>query len=153
MRRTRLRCLAAVLVLVGLVATPATAQRARISTVEGPGVGEKTTLSMFPHSVGEGLSLRAVGVQGRDTTRWMLMVIGVRTDTATVQISAGSTVLARTTVANPNPQTGPHQVALTKEDFLTLSEAETAQITVNGTTVPLPSVLQVDMKAIFRKVV
>jgi hypothetical protein len=153
MRCIRFRCLAVVLVLAGIVAAPASAQRARISTVEGPGVGEKTTLSMFPHSAGEGLSVRAVGVSGRDTTRWTLMVIGVRTDTAAVRISANGTELAQATVTNPNPQTGPHQVSLTKEEFLTLSEAETAQMTVNGTTVPIPSALQVDMAAIFRKVV
>jgi hypothetical protein len=153
MGHPRIRRLVGLLLLAGTLAGTAAAQRPRISTVEGPGVGEKTTLSMFPHAAGAGISLRAIGVQGRDTTRWSLTIIGVREPTVTVRIEADGEVLKTEEVTNPSPRTGPHQVALTKEEFLLLTNAETGRLRVNGTTVPLPEALQLDMKAIFRKVV
>lgn len=153
MGHARLCRLVGLLLLTGLLAGTAVAQRPRISTVEGPGVGEKTTLSMFPHAAGDGISLRAIGVQGRDTTRWSLTIIGVQETHATVQIEANGEVMKTEEVSNPNPQTGPHQVPLTKEEFLFLTNAETVRLHVNGTTVPLPDALRMDMKAIFRKVV
>lgn len=153
MRAPLLCRLASLLLLVGAFVGTANAQRARISTVEGPGVGEKTTLSTFPHAAGNGISLRAVGVQAPDTTRWSLTIIGVRESTANVRITADGELLRTVEVTNPNPQTGPHQVSLTKEEFLTLTNAGTAQITINGTTVSLPEALRADMEAIFKKVV
>lgn len=134
-----------------VLASLAVAQPATVTTVDGPAVGQQTTMSATPHPVTDALSIRAIGVAGRrDTTMWSFALIGAD-DLQSVAFHVGGTTFAPPSTSDAN-DAGPVSVSVTKEQFLTLLQAPGAAMSVNGTRFALPEALQADMKAIFESV-
>ncbi len=138
------------LVLLGLLAAvPVQAQSGNVTTVEGA-QGEKMTVTAQPHSVAEGLSVRAMGIQAPDTTRWALSLIGADPE-ADISLSYGGESLPIESVSRPEDGVGPTEVFVTQETFLTMAETGTVTLTVGGTARSLPEQLRREMKEIFEQ--
>jgi hypothetical protein len=139
---------AAVLLLAG-GAPEAAAQN--VTTVEGPGAGEETTMSLSPHRLTDDVSVRAVGVSSSDSTRWAFTLIGAdRVESAAFVV--GGDTLPATSIDRPN-ETGAVTVFMSRETFLSLSRTDGSAIVLNGTKVSLPTAVRKDMQSIFSKVV
>jgi hypothetical protein len=141
--------LAGVLCLL-LGVSPAAAQWENIGTVEGP-EGGKMTLTKSPHSVAEGLSVRAVGVAAPDTTRWALSLIGAAPED-TISISYEGESVPILGVDRPSDGIGPTKVFVSQETFLTMAETTAVRLRVGDRTAPLPAQLRREMKQIFDRV-
>lgn len=149
MPRTVLAGFAALIVLA--CAPPVVAQTANVTTVEGPAVGQQTTLSQAPRPVTDAISLRAVGIEGRrDTTMWAFSVIGAD-GVRDAAFHVGGDTVAPVSVSDADGQ-GRILISVTKELFLSLMQAPGAAMTVNGVRFTLPPTLRADMKAIFETV-
>jgi hypothetical protein len=143
--------LALLLAVLGLLVTvPVQAQSGNITTVEGAR-GEKMTITAQPHSVAEGLSVRAMGIAAPDTTRWALSLIGADPE-ADISLSYGGESLPIENVSRPEDGVGPTEVYVSQETFLTMAETGTVTLTVGGTTRSLPEQLRREMKKIFEQV-
>lgn len=138
----------ALLLLVSSV--PAVAQWENIETVEGP-YGENTTLTEQPHSLGEGLSVRALGIAGTDTTRWALSLIGAAPED-TISLVYESESLPIKAIDRPSGGVGPIKVFVSPETFLTMAESGAVSLRVGKRTVSLPAQLRKEMKKIFERV-
>jgi len=143
-----------VLLLTGFLigGGPAAAQYENIDTVEGPGVGESTTLTVTPHELMEGLSVRALGIAGSDTTRWALRFIGLEEDPA-IHITYGGDSLRVLSIEQPGPdEVGPTTVYVDRDAFLTMAELGTVTLTVGNRRTSLPEALRQEMRKIFERV-
>lgn len=129
-----------------LVAMPVQAQSDNIETVEGPS-GEKITLTAEPHSVADGLSVRARRVVESDTTRWALSLIGASPEEE-ISLRAGNESRPIERVRRPDDGIGPTDVFVSQETFLTLAETDTATLQIGNVTASLPAALRQEMTQI-----
>ena len=151
-------CLNAFLVAIAVMgllaaglARPTFAQSGNIDTVSGPGPAEESTLSRIPRRLNDDVSVRAVGVDAPDSTRWALSVIG-GDDVAAFAFRAAGQTFEPLRVERPDGA-GPTTIYLRKRDFLTLSRTQGAAIVLDGEPVEFPDDFLEDMKAVFEKVV
>lgn len=137
---------------LGLGAGPAVGQNANLETVEGPGAGERTTLTPTPYSLADGLSVRVLGVSGRDTTRWGFRLIGAERDDD-IRLRYGGEELPIVRIDRPaEGEIGPTTVYVGREAFLTMAETETVTLQVGDTRTSLPDDLRRQMRRIFEVV-
>jgi hypothetical protein len=129
---------------------PASAQWNNIETVEGT-YGKKMTLTKTPHSVAEGLSVRALGITSPDTTQWALSLIGTAPEDKIVLVYGDETLPIRD-IKRPSDGVGPTRVFVSKETFLTVAETGSVKLRVGDRTAPLPAQLRREMKQIFKQV-
>jgi hypothetical protein len=149
-----LRSLSIVAVLAAVLLLAAGAPEAaaqNVTTVEGPGAGEKTTMSLSPHRLTDDVSVRAVGVRSSDSTRWAFTLIGADR-VESVSFVVGGDTLPAASIDRPN-ETGAVTVFMSQDAFLSLARTEGAAIILNGTRVSLPTAVRKDMQSIFSKVV
>ena len=130
----------------------ALAQQENIETVEGPR-GERMTLTAQPHSLAEGLSVRAMGIETTmDSTRWALSLIGAAHD-AEVSLSYGDQSLPVEQVRPPEDGgVGPVKVYVSRETFRTMAETSSVTLTVGDVTATLPEQLRREMQRIIERV-
>lgn len=131
-----------------LIAGSAWAQSENIETVEGPR-GERMTLTAEPHSLAEGLSVRAMRIVDSDTTRWAFSFIGAAPDDEISIVSAGEpqSILE---VGRPEDGIGPTKVYVSRDTFLTLSNTDAARLVVGDETGELPTALRREMRTIIK---
>jgi len=122
-----------------------------VDTVEGPR-GDETTLTAQPHSVADGLSVRAMGIAAPDTTRWALSLIGAAPDDE-IALRYGTESLPLLSVQRPDDGVGPTRVYVSQQAFLTMAEASTVTLRVGARSASLPASLRREMKAIFERTV
>lgn len=136
--------------LVGLlslfIAIAGRAQSNNIETVEGPR-GEQITLTAEPHSIADGLSVRAMRLIESDTTQWALSLIGAPPEDD-ISLTAGDESIPIERVRRPDDGIGPTDVFVSQETFLTLAETETAALQVGEVTASLPAALRREMTQI-----
>lgn len=151
--RTRVpAALLTTLLLVAVGTAPVAAQSENIATVEGPRPGETTTLTARPYALAEGLSARALGVAGPDTTRWALRLIGAE-GAAPIRLTQGGDTLSVLRVERPGTdEIGPTTVHVSQEAFLTMAETAAATVTVGDVQTALPAELRRAMRQIFETV-
>lgn len=138
-----------VLVLSLFAIGPVWGQSENVTTVEGP-QGEKMTVTAQPHSVAEGLSVRAMGIEAPDTTRWALSLIGAPPE-ADISLTYGDESLPVERISRPEDGIGPTEVYVTQETFLTMAETGTVTLTVGDVTTSLPEQLRKEMQEIFER--
>jgi len=130
---------------------PTVAQFDNIETVEGPGSGEETTLTVTPHPLADGLSVRALGIAGSDTTRWALRLLGVERDPS-IHIAYGSDSLEVVRVEQPEAgEVGPTTVYVNRDAFVTMAEMGTVTLVVDSVRTSLPESLRREMQIIFER--
>jgi len=131
---------------------PTLAQTENVRTVAGPGPGEETTLTATPHRLDNGLSARALGVAGEDTTRWALRLLGADAD-APIHITVGEDTIRVADVEGPGEgNVGPTTVFVERDGFLRMAELGNVNLTVGEITTSLPDALRKEMKTIFERV-
>ena len=146
------------LLLVGcwtaLFAVPsATAQSSNIETVEGPGTGEETTLTVTPHTLTEEVSARAIVVESPGGIRWALTLIGV-TPADSIGLSLGGETLPIEDLGRPEEgEVGPTRVYLSQQTFLTVADRSDVRLRIGDATTQLPDQMRTEMRQIFEKVV
>jgi len=135
-----------------LVPILAQGQAENIQTVEGPR-GEQMTLTAQPHSLADGLSVRAMGIETTmDSTRWALSLIGAEPGEE-VTIHYGDESLPVRKVQPPQDGgPGPIRVYISQETFLTMAETGGLRLRVGGVTAPLPEQMRREMQIIFERV-
>jgi len=137
------------LLALALSAAPAQAQYQNIESVSGPGAGEETILTITPHRLNATLSARALGIKSpRRASQWVLTLIGAAPD-AEIGLRLGKDTLAVGRISRPEDGSGPVQVYMTEQAFLTLADSPTARLVVDGSRVPLPEALRQEMQVIF----
>jgi len=110
------------------------------------------TVTAQPHSVADGLSVRAMGIETTmDSTRWALSLIGADPE-ADISLSYGGESLSIEEISRPEDGVGPTEVYVTQETFLTMAEMGAVTLTVGGTTRSLPEQLRREMQEIFERV-
>ena len=133
-------------------AQPAVGQASNLDTVEGPEAGERTTLTMTPRVLAEGLSARALGVQGPRENRWALTLIGA-TIADSIGLTLGNEALPIEDLTRPDEgEVGPTRLYLSQETFLTIAETPEVRLHVGDQAVAIPEQLRREMKKIFEKV-
>lgn len=145
------------LLLVGcctaLIAPVAMAQSSNLDTVEGPGVGEKTTLTITPHPLTEEVSARALAVSSPNGPRWALTLIGV-TRADSIGLTLGGEALPVEEVSQPaEDEVGPTRIYLSQKTFLTVAETGGIRLHIGDTTTALPDQMREEMRQIFEEVV
>jgi hypothetical protein len=135
-----------------LVPVLARGQVENIQTVEGPR-GEQMTLTAQPHSLADGLSARAIGIETlMDSTRWALSLIGAEPGEE-VSIHYGNESLPVRDVRPPEDGgVGPIKVYVSQETFLTMAETGGVRLRVGGVTATLPEQMRREMQIIFERV-
>lgn len=138
---------------VALLAPPAMAQYSNVTTVEGPNVGEETTLMVAPHSLTEGVSGRALGVKSPDDTRFALTLIGV-TPKDSIGLTLGGETLPIEEISRPaEDEIGPTRVYLPQKTFLMLADRSGVRLHIGNKTTSLPEQMRKEMREIFETVV
>ncbi len=131
---------------------PAVAQSGNVTTVEGPGSGETTTLTAEPHVLADRLSARAFGISAPDTTRWGLRLIGAD-DQSPIQLLQDGDSLPILEVQRPaDDEVGPTSVYFGQETFLLMAETSTVTLRVGDTRATPPEALRREMRQIFETV-
>lgn len=148
----RLCSLLAVFGVALLLCSPAAAQTNNLDTIEGPNAGEQTTLTRIPREVSENISIRAMGIEGPNYTRWGLTLIGAAPDDS-ITLSMGNEELPIKEVDRPGEgEVGPVTVIVSEETFLTIAETEGVKLQVGDATLSFPEELRQDMQLIFDRV-
>ncbi|MFP4228424.1 MAG: hypothetical protein ACLFTE_06310 [Salinivenus sp.] len=128
---------------------PAAAQSENVTTVEGPNDGENTTLTERPHSLADGLSVRAFGISAPDTTRWGLRLIGAD-DAESIELRQADDPVPIVQIDRPDEdEVGPTSVYVDQQSFLLMAETATITIRVGNVHVELPEALREEMQQIF----
>lgn len=135
-----------------LGAPPAAAQSENVTSVEGPGRGETTTLTAQPHLLADGLSARAFGISAPDTTRWGLRLIGADDQSPIQLLRAGDSLPILDLQRPSDDEIGPTSVYFGQETFLLMSETSTVTLRVGDTRTSLPEALRREMRQIFETV-
>lgn len=149
--RVRLPSLLAVLGLVLFVCPPAAAQ-SNLDTIKGPNPGEETTLTLTPHMVSENISIRAMGIEGSNYTRWGLTLIGAAPEDS-IALSMGDESLPIESIDRPDEgEEGPITLFISRETFLTIADTKGVELTVGDTTMSFPKALRRDMQQIVERV-
>jgi len=132
-----------------LGAAPAAAQSENVTTVEGPGSGETTTLTAQPHLLADGLSARAFGISAPDTTRWGLRLIGADGQSPIRLLRAGAPLSILDLQRPSDDEIGPTSIYFGQETFLLMSETSTVTLQVGDTRATFPEALRREMRQIF----
>jgi len=146
------------LLLVGccailLGAAPVAAQSSNLDTVEGPGSGEKTTLTITPHALTDDISARALGVTSPSGTRWALTLIGA-TQADSLRLTMGGEALSIEDISRPaEGEVGPTRVYLSRKTFLTIADTPDVRLHVGDTVTPLPDQMRTEMRQIYDELV
>jgi len=139
-------------VLLGLLARPATAQMSNLDTVEGPSAGEKTTLTVTPHSLTDDVSARALGVKSPTDVRFALALIGISREDS-LRLTLDDETLPIEEISRPaEGEVGPTRVYLSQKTFLTLAERNGVRLHIGTQTAQLPDRMRKEMQAIFGQV-
>lgn len=144
--------------LVGAAAlflTPslATAQESNIDTIDGPNVGEETTLMVSPRPLTEEISARALGIQGPNSTRWAITLIGIGSADS-LKLTMGDQTLPIEDISRPEEgEVGPTRLYLSQETFLTIAETDAVRLHVGSVTTGLPERMREEMRLIRGEVV
>lgn len=134
-----------------LLSSPAAAQ-SNLDTIEGPNSGEETTLTMTPYEVSDDISVRAMGIEGPNYTRWGLTLIGAAASDS-VSLVLDDEELPIEDIDRPEEgEVGPVTVFVSQETFLTLAEREGVEMRVGDATMRFPEDLRRDMQLIFDRV-
>lgn len=130
-------------------AVPVAAQSSNIDTVEGPGEGERSTLTITPHVLTDDVSARAVAIQSPNSTRWALTLIGIaRTDSLSLTLE--NEPLPIEDISRPEEgEVGPTRVYLSEDTFLTIAESPEVRLGVGNAKTTLPEQMRTDMQLIF----
>lgn len=141
-------------VCTALVVLPpsASGQASNLDTVEGPAEGERTTLTMTPHVLADGLSARAVGVRSPNNNRWALTLIGAsRADS--IRLTMGSESLPIDDITRPEEgEVGPTRLYVSGETFLTVADTPEVRLHVGDKSIAIPEQMRLEMRKIFGKV-
>jgi len=149
----RLIVVLAVGVLTALSGPPVAAQDSNIDTIEGPGSGERTTLTVTPHMLTDDVSGRAVAIERPGGLRWALTLIGT-TAADSIGLTLGDEPLPIQDISRPDEdEVGPTRVYLSQEAFLTIADSPSVRLHVGNATAALPDQMRTEMRAIFDKVV
>ena len=130
-------------------AVPVAAQSSNIETVEGPGQGERSTLTITPHVLTDDVSARAVAVKRPNSTRWALTLIGIaRTDS--LGLTLGNESLPIEDISRPDEgEVGPTRAYLSQETFLTIADAPEVRLHIGEATTTFPEQMRTEMQQIF----
>lgn len=148
------RCYSLFVILgVALFLSAPAAAQSNLDTVKGPNAGEETTLTLTPHELAENLSVRAMGIEGPNYSRWALTVIGAAPDDS-IALSMGNETLPIEDIDRPDEgETGPVTFYVSEETFLTIADTEGARLHVGDASMSFPDALRRDMKLIYEQVV
>lgn len=136
-----------------LCARPAAAQSSNIETIEGPGEGENTTLTITPHVLTDDVSARAIAVESPNGRRWALTLIGI-TPTDSIGLTLGDEPLPIKDVSRPaEGEVGPTRVYLSQETFLTIADTPGVRLHLGDATTSIPDQMRTEMQKIFDEVV
>lgn len=136
-----------------LFAAPVAAQSPNLDTVEGPSTGEKTTLTITPHSLTDDVSARALGVKGPNGNRFAITLIGI-TRTDSVGLTLGDKPLPIEDISRPDEdEVGPTRVYLSQETFLTIADTPEVRLHIGDATAKIPDQMRKEMRTIFDTVV
>lgn len=139
--------------LTAIFAVPVAAQSSNIDTIEGPGQGESTTLTVTPHVLTDDVSARAIAVKSPNGLRWALTLIGT-TPTDSIGLTLDDEALPIDDISRPEEgEVGPTRVYLSQETFLTIAETPSVRLHVGKEKTPLPDQMRAEMRKIFDKVV
>lgn len=131
---------------------PATGQGSNLDTVEGPAEGERTTLTMTPHVLADGLSARALGVRSQNDNRWALTLIGA-TRADSIRLTMGNESLPIDDITRPEEgEVGPTRLYVSGETFLTIADTPAVRLHVGGRSIAIPEQMRTEMQKIFAKV-
>lgn len=136
-----------------LFAPPVAGQSSNIETLEGPGEGESTTLTITPHVLTEDVSARAIAVESPTGRRWALTLIGT-SSADSLGLSMGNEPLPIEDISRPEEdEVGPTRVYLSQETFLTIADNPEVRLHVGDATTSIPDQMRTEMRKIFDKVV
>lgn len=131
----------------------ATAQESNIDTIDGPNVGEETTLMVSPRPLTEEISARALGIQGPGGARWAITLIGIGSADS-LKLTMGDQTLPIEDISRPEEgEVGPTRLYLSQETFLTIAETEAVRLRVGSVTTGLPERMREEMRLIHGRVV
>ena len=131
----------------------ATAQSSNLDTVEGPGTGEQTTLTVTPHTLTEEVSARALGVRSPNGTRWALTLIGI-SPADSIELILEEETLPVEDISRPEEgEVGPTRVYLSRQTFLTVADRSDVRLRIGDATTQLPDQMRTEMQQIFEEVV
>ncbi len=141
----------AILGVALFLCSPAVAQ-SNLDTVKGPNPGEETTLTLTPYEVSDDVSVRAMGIEGPNYSRWGLTLIGAAPDDS-LTLTMGDETLPIEDVDRPDEgETGPITLFVSEETFLTIADTEGVQLHVGDASMPFPEALRRDMQLIYEQV-
>jgi hypothetical protein len=150
-----LRHLLSVLIVGCLTATfvvPVAAQSSNLDTIEGPGQGESTTLTITPHVLTDDVSARAIAVKSPNGLRWALTLIGT-TPSDSLRLTLGDESLPIEDISRPEEgEVGPTRMYLSQKTFLTIAETTSVRLHVGDDKTPIPDQMRTEMRKIFGKV-
>lgn len=139
--------------LGALLAAPASAQSSNIETIEGPGEGKSTTLTITPHVLTDDVSARAIAVESPNGRRWALTLIGT-SSADSIRLTLGDESLPIEDVSRPEEgEVGPTRVYLSQETFLTIADTPEVRLLVGDATTSIPDQMRTEMRKIFDEVV
>ena len=131
----------------------ATAQSSNLDTVEGPGAGEQTTLTVTPHTLTEEVSARALGVKSPNGTRWAITLIGI-SSADSIELILEEEALPIEDISRPEEgEVGPTRVYVSQQTFLTVADRSDVRLRIGDATTRLPDQMRTEMQQIFEKVV
>ncbi|PSQ81602.1 MAG: hypothetical protein BRD41_02175 [Bacteroidetes bacterium QS_1_63_11] len=136
-----------------LLAAPAAAQESNIDTIEGPGTGESTTLTVTPHELTDDVSARAIGIERPNGLRLALTLIGTASADS-IGLTLGDEPLPIEDISRPDEdEVGPTRVYLSQETFLTIADTPEVRLHIGDATANIPDQMRKEMRMIFDKVV
>lgn len=136
-----------------LLAAPVAAQESNIDTIEGPGTGESTTLTVTPHELTDDVSARAIGIERPNGLRLALTLIGT-TSADSIGLTLGDEPLPIEDISRPDDdEVGPTRVYLSQETFLTIANTPEVRLHIGDATANIPDQMRKEMRTIFDKVV
>mgnify|MGYP006895887356 FL=1 len=136
-----------------LAVSPAAAQSSNLDTVEGPGSGEKTTLTITPHRLTDRVSARALGVKSPAGTRWALTLIGV-SPSDSLRLTLGEEPLPLRDLTRPaEGDVGPTRLYLSRSTFRTVAERGAVRLHIGDTATSFPEQMRTEMQQILEDVI
>jgi hypothetical protein len=135
--------------LTATFAAPVAAQSSNIETIEGPGSGESTTLTLTPRVLTDDVSARAIAVESPNGRRWALTLIGT-SSADSIGLTLGNEPLPIEDVSRPDEgEVGPTRVYLSQETFLTIADTPGVRLHIGDAKTPIPDQMRTEMRKIF----
>lgn len=137
---------------IALFLCPSAAAQSNLDTIKGPNPGEEMTLTMTPYEVSDDISVRAMGIEGSNYTRWGLTLIGAA-ESDSISLALDNEELPIEDIDRPEEgEVGPVTIFVSQETFLTMAEREGVEMHVGDATMRFPEELRRDMRLIFDQV-